>query len=433
MGSQPTISVASSSASDRVSYRLLYVMLFLVGFALRFAFVLWAHTYVGSENTSTPFGAEICSIGRHIAEGKGFSSPFYHAETGATAWVAPVYPYLVAAAFRIFGSYTAASALVLLGFQCMMGGATGAAIHALGMRSLGERAGLWAAWIWTVSPIFFRWPATWIWDFAASALLLTVVLVVTLDTAEQGKRRQWLLLGGVWALIALTNPALISVLPVTFFYAAYVNRRAGARWLQSMAAAVALFAVLVSPWLIRNALVFGHPVFFRSNYWFEFHLSNFHFSNGMGYSGKHPNNNPAISQKYAALGEQAFIEDAKQDAFRFVRQYPREFWDLTIHRVLWFWDGTSLNYQANEWWAPWKFWPLSCAAWLGLLFVLTRRPRGWLLYAAVLLVYPLPYYFSYPHAKYRYATEPELLLLAVFWVLTILSEFISRRMRQRVR
>jgi len=45
---------------------------------------------------------------------------------------------------------------------------------------------------------------------------------------------------------------------------------------------------------------------------------------------------------------------------------------------------------------------LSCmlGGWLGLLFVLTRRPRGWLLFAAALLVYPV--------SKYRHAIEPEL-------------------------
>jgi hypothetical protein len=183
-----------------------------------------------------------------------------------------------------------------------------------------------------------------------------------------------------------------------------------------------LFVALVSPWLIRNELVFDRPVFFRSNFWFEFHLGNYHFSNGMGFSGKHPGANPAELQKYSDWGEMRYIDYYKQDSLRFVREYPREFLDLTLHRTWWFWDGTSLGYQSREWWEPWEFWPLSLLGWLGLLFVLTRRPRGWFLFAVALIIYPLPYYFVYPVAKYRHAIEPLLLLLSVYVVSVLSSE-----------
>jgi len=183
-----------------------------------------------------------------------------------------------------------------------------------------------------------------------------------------------------------------------------------------------LFAVLVSPWLIRNAVVFHQPVFFRSNFWFEFHLGNYHASNGLGFAGRHPSANPAELKRYADWGELAYIDFWKQDALRFVRDYPAEFRELTLHRAWWFWDGTPLLYQGREWWKPWKFWPLSALGWLGLLFAWTRRPRGWILYTAALVVYPLPYYFVYPVAKYRHAIEPALLLLAVYLVSVLWAE-----------
>jgi hypothetical protein len=108
----------------------------------------------------------------------------------------------------------------------------------------------------------------------------------------------------------------------------------------------------------------------------KLHVGNYHFSNDMGFSGKHPTANAAEFKKYAALGE------------RFVRRYPSEFFNLTLHRTWWFWDDTSLLYQSREWW-PWEFRPLSLAGWLGLLLVLMCRPRWWLLFSAALLVYPI--------------------------------------------
>ncbi len=406
------------------SPRTLYVLLLLCGFILRFGFVLWKRTYIGSPQENLPFGEEICSIADHIVRGQGFSSPF-HQDTGPTAWIAPAYPYFVSLVFRIFGRYSSVSAIVLLGIQCLIASATGITIYALGRRTLGSRVGFCAAWIWALSPIFFRWAVSWIWDFAASAFLLSAVFIVTLDVAEKNTRNLWLALGALWAVIALTNPALLSIMPITFLYVAFVNHRAFRPWFASMAMAGVLFIVLVSPWLIRNERVFGRPVFFRSNFWFEFHLGNYHFSNGMGFSGKHPAGNVAVLKQYASMGEIQFIDYYKADALRFVHEFPAEFRDLTLHRAWWFWDGTPLLYQTMEWWPPWKFWPLSLGGWLGLLFVLTRRPRGWLLFASALIVYPLPYYFVYSVAKYRHAIEPELLMLGIYLLFVLWGEINS--------
>jgi 4-amino-4-deoxy-L-arabinose transferase-like glycosyltransferase len=400
-GMRPGNSPGASSATKPINKRLLYAALFLVGFALRFGFVLWRHTYLRAPGSYLPFGAEICQIAKSIVEGRGYSSPFFGGDTGPTSWIAPVYPLLCAGVFRLFGVYSVASAVVLLFLQCLMAAATSIAIYALGARTVGARAGLWAAWIWAVSPIFFRWPVSWIWDFTVTALLVCVVLITAIDVGEKGTLGLWLRMAAIWALIALTNPAPLSVMPFAFLYAACENHKAGKRWMRSLVISCVLF---------------------RSNYWFEFYLGNYHFSNGVGFSGKHPNNNPKAFKQYAELGELRFVELHKKEALDFVRKYPREFLSLTATRTMWFWDGTPLRYQTNEWWQPWEFWPLSAAGWAGLLFVLTRRPRGWQLFLALLLIYPIPYYLAYPNAKYRHAIEPLLLLLGVYFASVLWGE-----------
>jgi len=407
----------AAEASDSASYTRLYLLLFAIGFALRFGMVLWRKSYIFPPG----WIFENLSIATNLATGHGFSSPF-NLQTGPTAWIAPAYPFFLSTVFKAFGLYSSISMGVIFGVQCVMAAATGIAIHSLAKRTVGASMGWWAAWIWTLSPFFFRWPTTWVWDFTVSALLMTVLLVLTLDLAQSGSTKRWLGLGGLWGLAALTNPALIGVLPFTMAYAAYVNRLAGRKWLRGLCLASMLFAAMITPWLIRNEIVFGHFVFLRSNYWFEFHLGNYHFSNGMGFSGKHPTKNPIQMYKYISLGEQGYIQWAKNDALQFVHDYPGEFLNLTLHRVWWFWDGTPLNYESGGWWKPWQFWPLSCAGWLGLLFVLTRRPRGWILFAAPLFIYPVPYYLSYCTSKYRHAIEPELLLLSVYLAYVIWGE-----------
>jgi 4-amino-4-deoxy-L-arabinose transferase-like glycosyltransferase len=404
----------------------LYVSLFLVAFALRFGFVLWKRTWYVAPGNVLPFGAEIASIAQRIVEGRGFSSPFY-VETGPTAWISPVYPYLNALVFKLFGVFSRASAIALLLLQCLMAGGTGVAIYALGKRCFGEKVALWSAWIWAVSPFFYRWPVSWIWDFTATALLVTVAMIVTLDAGEKGTRRQWAGLGGIWGLIALTNPAPLSVLPFCFGYAAYENRKAGKRWLPNLALACVVFGAMIAPWLVRNYVVFGQPVFLRSNYWFEFHMGNYHLSNGAGYSGTHPTVNVRVLAQYKRLGEIQFIQHDKNEAFQFVKKYPGEFLTLTGQRALWFWNGYSLQfYGPPEWWSAWEFWPLSATGLLGLIFALTRRPRGWFLFLAALMIYPIPYYLAYPSVKYRHAIEPLLLLLSVYLASVLWKEFADR-------
>src|SRR5260370_26875337 len=155
-------------SAEPTSYRYLYVLLMVCGFVLRFGFVLWKKTYVRAPGSILPFGAEICSIAQHIVRGQGFSSPFYR-DTGPTAWIAPLYPYLAAVVFRFFGIYSVASAIVLLGFQCIVGAATGITIHALGRRTFGPQIGLLTACLWTLSPFFFRCAVAGTSDLSACA------------------------------------------------------------------------------------------------------------------------------------------------------------------------------------------------------------------------------------------------------------------------
>ena len=427
-GAPPTPAVCETHTSPPrqvASDRRLYALLLTVGFLLRFAFMLWRKTYLFHPAAIY----EVSSIADHVARGEGFSSPFV-VDTGPTAWIAPVYPYFVALIFRIFGVYSTLATAVLLSIQCLLGAATGIAIFALGRRTLGERIGLWSAWIWTLCPFFFRWPVSWIWDTTFSALALALALILALDCDQIAGRKPWLRLGTLWGFTALTNPALLSVMPVTLGYAAVATHRARRPWLRHLLHSILLFIAIISPWLIRNYVVFERPVFLRSNWWFEFHLGNYHYSNGMGFRGRQPASNARELGKYRVLGEMRYIDRAKEESIRFVVDHPTEFASLTLLRSIWFWDGSFLPYMSHEWWKPWQYWPLSAMGLLGLIFVLTRRPRGWLLFLGSILLYPIPYYLTYPAARYRYAFEPELVLLCVYLVYQLKQEFHQTRLEQ---
>ncbi len=49
-----------------------------------------------------------------------------------TAWFAPVYPYLLAGIFKLFGVYTLASAWVAIGLNCLFSALTCIPVYFIG-------------------------------------------------------------------------------------------------------------------------------------------------------------------------------------------------------------------------------------------------------------------------------------------------------------
>src|SRR5579864_2423872 len=93
-------------------------------FALRLCWIVIGHTYrLKTTDDNFSFGWEMGRIAASIASGHGFSNPF-GPQTGPTAWEPPLYPYLVAGVFHLFGTYSMASAFVLLSLNSLFSALT---------------------------------------------------------------------------------------------------------------------------------------------------------------------------------------------------------------------------------------------------------------------------------------------------------------------
>lgn len=400
----------------------------LVALALRLGLMLWLHSYeFPAAWGHFAFGMETGSIAGSLSTGQGFSSPFGK-PTGPTAWVGPVYPYLCAGVFRLFGVFSPTSGFVMLFLNSVFAALTCLTIVQIGERTVGRRAGLWAGWLWAAAPFFMQWAVAWVWDMSLSALLLSLLFLLALDLRRTTGWRMWLRFGLLWGLAALTNPSLLSFLPFSLAWAAWHLHRERQPWLRAVTVAILGCVVVVTPWLIRNRLVFGETVFIRSNFWFEFHLGNYHLSNGLGWRGKHPTVNPQEFEEYRRLGELGYVARAREQALEFLRQSPGEFVELSLKRFRYFWDGTPVLYSRAEVkvWQPWMVLTFSLLAGFGLLLAFGRWVNAAALFALLLLSYPALYYLTYANIRYRHAIEPELLLLAVYFLHQLATDFRAR-------
>ncbi|MGB7280759.1 MAG: glycosyltransferase family 39 protein [Candidatus Acidiferrum sp.] len=405
-----------------------------VGLALRLARILIVRTYIIPLAHVLPpmsvgdphftFGYEIGSIAHSIVSGHGFGSPFGPI-TGPTAWIAPLYPYLCAATFKIFGVFSPASAFVLLLLNSVFSAVICVPLYEICERTVGRVAGLWAGWTWALLPYFWLWPTSEIWETSFVALLLAYLILMTLrlaQTVEAPARNQWLSLGLLWGVALLTNPVLLTVLPVSCIWVAYRLRQHSARTLRCLALALAACAVVVTPWLARNRTVFGQFVFIRSNFGFEFHLGNYHLSNGFGWTGKHPSTNKEEREEYARMGEIAYVASKRNQAIGFVRRYPLEFLELTAKRFYAFWSGDMISYGAGPL-LPWLYGPFSLLTVFGMLLAVRDKVPGMGLLFGLMLLFPLPFYLAFPQARNRYTIEPEMLALSVYFLFVVVRRF----------
>jgi 4-amino-4-deoxy-L-arabinose transferase-like glycosyltransferase len=326
--------------------------------------------------------------------------------------VGPIYPYLCAAVFKVFGTFSNASAWVILTLNGLFSALTCVPIYAVGRRVFDRRVALCSAWAWAVVPYFMLWGSTWVWEASLSALLVALMFWKALTLRDfRVSRWKWAAGGVLCGIAALTNPALMTFAPFVLIWPTWRLRWArGARL--ALIGTVA-FVATISPWLIRSRVVFGEWVFIRSNLGFEFHLGNWHGSSGMGWRGMHPAVNEREYELYKSMGELAYVRMHTNEAIAFVKEAPGEFAELCVIRFIAFWDGMSIVY--SESWNAWQiggFFAFSLLSACGLGLMLWRRVPAAVLFCW-LLVYPVPYYLCYAHPRYRHAIEPMMLLLAV--------------------
>lgn len=387
----------------------------LLAFALRLALMLALHTYEfrGKSGDDMCRGAETAYIAASIVKGRGFASPFGFEYTGPTAWIGPVYPYMLAAVYALYGVATAASSAAIFGLQAFMSALTVVAILGIAALSVGRRAGLIAGCAWALFPWFSKWAVTWEWDMSMSALLLAVAVWSALALDESSPAGVWVGQGLLHGFALLANPALACAIPVSLAWQATRGALRG----PLLSLAVCLAAV--SPWMVRNRLAFHEWVFLRGNFGEEFALGNYHDSNGRGLGGPlpmHPISNAHEYASYKELGERAYVRRRWTEAVWFVRRHPGEFMSLTAARVVFFWDGSAMIYRTTiaPVWLPWSFMAFSLASLAALLVAKRTNLFGWQVFLGILALYPLPYYLTFSYVRYRHAIEPLMLLLVAY-------------------
>jgi len=400
----------------------------LVGLAIRLAVVGFLYPdQMDPGQNHWHFAFENGKIADSILHGHGFANPLFE-NTGPTAWQPPVYPYLIAGVFLIFGAYTTASALVLLAFQSLVSALTCLPLAAVARQLFGDRVALFAGWAWALFPLGIYWPAERIWPTWLAGLLLTLLFWMTLRFERPASLGWWIGYGFLWGFAGLTDPVVLSVLPAMFGWIAYRLHQRHERWIRPLMVASLALALSVSPWFIRNYLVFHRIIPFRdsmglemwvgnngdTSYWASYALSSA-LVQKIG-----PWRNEAELKELQRVGEIAYMKESGEKAMAFVRAHPRWFAVVTVRRIVFIWThfwSFNPSYLAQEPDDPANIafsTVFTLLTLVGLRRVFQENRSVAVLFALVFLFFPIVYYVSHVEVYYRRQIDPLMVLLSVY-------------------
>ena len=392
----------------------------LVALLLRTVWLLYKASLIPAEILATvPFQNEVGNVASSLASGQGFCCLFRQ-PTGPTAWLAPVYPLLVAGLFKLLGTFTLRSFYAAVMMNCVFSALACFPLFRAGERIAGKSTAGLATWLWAFFPAGIILPYAWIWDSSLSALLAAALLWATLCLADASRPLHFALYGFLWGISLLTNPSLGALLPFLLAWVFYRHRGSSPQKLRLVLVAAAALFVTCLPWTIRNYLQFHRFVPLRSNFAYEFWSGN---NEIFDEHSREVNRITRYEQThlYARLGETAFLDDKWQKAKSFVSAHPSLYAKLCARRIVVTWLGTespwhdflhadSLLARVLLLWNAIAFVGMI----IGLLRLYFRRRPHFFPVVVFPLVFPVTFYLAHTSLRHRHPCDPILpLLLAV--------------------
>lgn len=397
-------------------------LIVLVAFGLRIGFAWNQVQKIPREVLAVvPFQQETGNIAFALASGKGYCCVF-RTESGPTAWLAPVYPFLLGGIFRIFGSFTVHAFFAAVFVNIVFSALTCIPIFFIGKRFGGVGLASGASWLWVILPAGVMFPFEWVWDTSLSAFLGASVLWATLYVSESRRIRDWCWYGVLWGVTLLTNPSFGAALPFLGVWITWRRRK------QQMSVRGPLLAALLlllccAPWTIRNYLAFHKFIPLRSNFPFELWIGNNDIFDEHAQNGRMRITRFEEVRRYTMVGETAYMREKWEEARSFISAHPALETRLTARRIVAFWMGTE---------TPWKdFW--STDVWLvrviflsnllltagtltGIVVLFWKKSEFAFPVGAFAMIFPCVYYATHTLLRYRHGIDPMIVILvAVVW------------------
>jgi len=417
MTASPSFPRPQARGAGESHFRLLLFAV-LAALAVRLVVVAFVYpSFLDPQRQHWLFGFEVGKVAESIVLGHGFGNPYYGPRTGPTALLPPVMPYVLAGVFALFGIYTKAAAVAILSLESLFSSLTCIPIFFIARKSFGIRTARWAVWLWAFFPYAIYFSADMIRDTALFTLMLTCLFWAALCLQDSTRVWAWAGFGLLFGVAALTDPAVLSVVPLLALWACYRLHRQGRRWLPPAIVSAVVFCAVLAPWFARNYLIFHKPVFLRDGFPLELCVGNvgnaLHWWNG----NVQPSGSNRELAEFDRLGEQAYMAAKWVQARDYIEKHPGIFLWRSVRRFVFIWAGYwSFNpkYLHEEPSDPANI-PFclgtTILALIGFRKMLVKGALKIVPYAIMIVFFPLVYYITHPDMPYRGPLNPEIVIL----------------------
>jgi len=319
-----------------VSLRRAAWRVFWLALAARIVAVLAVHDWFA------PNDWEYGVVARSLLAGTGFSGSAWFVPFGPTAFMAPVYVYLLYGCLALFHG---AGYLALELLQCLIGATCCVLLLLIAKRAFSPRASLCAGLVLAFYPTH-----VYLTTAIHPLVLITATLLLCVwrsqIAAEAPTTVNALFLGLSLGFAALTDPAILCFVPLAIAWPYFFAAKKWQRGRTEFAALTVVFMlVAIAPWTIRNYAVFHKFIPVKSQFGFVLWVGNHQGAPGTQ-SIVHPDGtpgdvnehiSPAERARLSKLGEPAAYQELGRAAVQYITAHPRETALLTAKKAGYYW------------------------------------------------------------------------------------------------
>lgn len=305
---------------------------------------IWLRNIIPND-MRTFFAQEYGAVGLALAQGRGFSDPFYIG-SGATAWVSPLLPAIIGIVFYITNFHLTVAYVILLLIKVFSLGFGVGLIWAILQKS--SRGFALVYYFWLVI-LFLIYKYRFIYHFNDEWLIFLIISLALWGWYNKSELAGQIILIVAFSGSVLSNPilwvalcmlALVSKIKV---YARYgglndngLSRKASFLSHNTFIIAIGISFLLMSGWTLRNWTQLNMFAPVKSNAGYEIFQSQIASKNGIpSYStfAKHPINLESDENKvYAEVGEAEFIRSRRNMAMSRILANPGDYFRRVVQR-----------------------------------------------------------------------------------------------------
>ena len=286
------------------------------------------------------------ALARSLLDGKGYSFtknwyPFTPPNTPTAHW-SFVYPLYLAGTYAVTGYLPLAARLL----QGAVGGALLCfLVYKMGRRIVNEETGLVGAGLAAVYGYFIYYNVALMTE-TFSIVLILLALYLSIELKEDPTPIRWVGLGLSLGLAALLRQTVLLFAPFLLFWLFLELRAWGIRWWYFVMPVV-IMLLFVSPWTLRNYLVYREFLLLNSNAGYALYASN---NPNLGTDWRNEFVVVPVPEELAGKNEAELDRALTQKGLEFILADPNRYLGLTLNKTLEyfrFWPSSESSRISN--------------------------------------------------------------------------------------